>query len=214
MVPTPVKLSEEQVRDILVLRDRLRDRAAELQEDLEMTELNIIALDSALKQSSFTKASEYPPGGGAGQPAGQPAGPETATRASGSPGDGPTEPAPVSSGPPPKHITAADGTILGEIRTSPDRITVTLDQKISVSEETPPFRTFFISRIIGEMKRKDSQEVEAGGLPPGSAIECAVESEDGRIREITVTNYRLEERAKEIASTLKWALSRMLEHAG
>lgn len=210
MVPTPVKLSEEQVRDILVLRDRLRDRAAELQEDLEMTNLNIIALDSALKQSSFTKASEYPPGG-AGQPAGQSAGPGTTQRTS---GGGSTEPTPGSSGPPPKPITAADGTILGEVRTSPGRITVTLDSKISVSEETPPFRTFFISRIIGEMKRKDSQEVEAGGLPPGSAIECTVESEDGRIREITVTNYRLEERAKEIASTLKWALSRMLEHAG
>ena len=178
-----------------------------------MTKLNIIALDTALKQSSFTKASEYPPGG-EGKPAGQPAGPGTATRDSGSPGDGSIEPAPVSSGLPPRPITAADGTILGEIRTSPDRITVTLDQEISVSEETPPFRTFFISRIIGEMKRKDAQEVEAGGLPPGSAIECAVESEDGRIREITVTNYRLEERAKEIASTLKWALSRMLEHAG
>ena len=213
MVPTPVKLSEEQVRDILVLRDRLRDRVAELQEDLEMTQLNIIALDSALMQSSFTKASEYPPGG-ASQPAGQSAGPGTATRASGSSGGDSTGPAPESSGPPPRPITTADGTVLGEIRTSPDRITVTLDQKISVSEETPPFRTFFISRIIGGMKRKDSQEVEAGGLPPGSAIECTVESEDGRIREITVTNYRLEERAKEISSTLKWALSRMLEHAG
>ena len=206
-----MKLSEEQVRDILVLRDRLRDRVAQLQEDLEMTQLNIIALDSALKKSSFTKASDYPPGGAGQQPAGQPAGPDTAGRAS---GGGSPEPAPGSSGPPPKPITAADGTILGEIRTYPDRITVTLDSKISVSEETPPFRSFFISRIIGEMKRKDSQEVEAGGLPPESAIECAVESEDGRIREITVTNYRLEERAKEVASTLKWALSRMLEHAG
>ena len=103
---------------------------------------------------------------------------------------------------------------MGRISTGADRISIVLEPDVNVSEETPPFRTFFISRIIGEMKRKDSQEVEAGTLGPESAIACQVRSEDGRIREITITNYRLEERAREIASTTKWVLSRMLEHAG
>lgn len=197
-----MKLSDEQVRDIVVLRGKLKERAAELQEELEMTNLNIIALDSALKRSSFTKASQYTP-----DDAPPPAAPQEEPAEAQPPGrDQPEEQS--------KPITTGSGEVVGRISTGSDRISIVLEPDVNVSEETPPFRSFFMSRIIGEMKRKDSQEVEAGRLGPESAIACEVRSEDGRIREIAITNYRLEERAREIASTTKWVLSRMLEHAG
>ena len=208
-----MKLSEEQVRDIVVLRGKLQERAVELQEELEMTNLNIIALDSALKKSSFMKASEYTPDE-APQPAARPEGPEGAQPAG---QDRPAEMQPPGGGrpeEPSRPITTGSGEVVGRITTNEESISIVLEPDVNVSEETPPFRTFFISRVIGEMKRKDSQEVEAGRLGPESVITCEVRSEDGRIREITITNYRLEERAREIASTTKWVLSRMLEHAG
>ena len=207
-----MKLSDEQVRDIVVLRGKLQERAAELQEELEMTNLNIIALDSALKKSSFMKASEYTPDDA--PPAAQQEQPEDVQPVG---QDRPVEAQPPGRSPPEelsRPITTGSGEVVGRISTGADRISIVLEPDIDIAEETPPFRTFFISRVIGEMKKKDSQEVEAGRLGPESAIACEVRSEDGRIREITITNYRLEERAREIASTTKWVLSRMLEHAG
>lgn len=197
-----MKLSDEQVRDIVVLRGKLKERAAELQEELEMTNLNIIALDSALKRSSFTKASEYTP---------DDTPPPAALQEEPAEAQPPDQDQPEEQSRP---ITTGSGEVVGRISTGSDRISIVLEPDVNVSEETPPFRSFFLSRIIGEMKRKDSQEVEAGKLGPESAIACEVRSEDGCIREIAITNYRLEERAREIASTTKWVLSRMLEHAG
>ena len=193
-----MKLSEEQIRDIAVLRENLLERMDKLREELDMLQLNITALDVALKQSSFTKASEYRPAGdGAGN----------TPKAPGH--DAKTPPADAQA----KPITAKDGRTIGGMTVLPGAITITLEDDIEISQDTPPFQTFFVTRIIGEMIKNDQQEIESGTLQPDSAIKLDVSPKDGSIRTITVTDYRTEERAREIASTARWVLSRMLENA-
>ncbi len=53
-----MKFSEEQVRDIVVLKESLIEQIDKHQEAIEMLEKNIIVLDLFLKDSSFTKASQ------------------------------------------------------------------------------------------------------------------------------------------------------------
>ena len=53
-----MKFSEEQIRDIVALKESLIEQIDKHQEGIEMIEKNIIVLDLFLKGSSFTKASQ------------------------------------------------------------------------------------------------------------------------------------------------------------
>ncbi len=53
-----MKFSEEQVKDIVALKESLIEQIDKHQEGIEMIEKNIIVLDLFLKGSSFTKASQ------------------------------------------------------------------------------------------------------------------------------------------------------------
>ncbi len=53
-----MKFSEEQVKDIVALKESLIEQIDKHQESMEMLEKNIIVLDLFLKDSSFTKASQ------------------------------------------------------------------------------------------------------------------------------------------------------------
>ena len=53
-----MKFSEEQLREIVALKESLIGQIDKHQEGIEMIEKNITVLDSFLKNSSFTKASQ------------------------------------------------------------------------------------------------------------------------------------------------------------
>ena len=210
-----MKLSAEQIRGIAALREKLHERVMRLHEELEETNLNIAALDAALTRSSFTKASEYTPQNeepaapvapeapvGAGTPPPVEAPAETATEDTIRPKD-----------PSPQVITAAKGdTPIGSLYRYPDHMVIVLNEDVSIYTETDPFKTFFLDRVVDEMQRKDAAEVEAGRITADLAISCKVDAPDGRIERITITNYRTDERAREIDSTARWVLNRMLEN--
>ena len=226
-----VKLSDEQIRDIAALREKMRERVMRLHEELEEANLCIVAMDMALKRSSFTKASEYTPAEeaapvapaeeganadvGAPDPAEEGGKPEADVAEEGANADvGAPDPA-EEGGHAPQIITTATGDAeIGSILVRPDSISITLSDDVSVSAETPPFKTFFLDRIFGEMKRKDAAEVEAGRMDAESAISCEINTAGGLLKGITIANYRTDDRAREIDSTVRWVLNRMLEHAG
>ena len=213
-----MKLSAEQIRGIAALRERLHERVMRLHEELEEANLNIAALDAALTRSSFTKASEYTP-----QDDGEPADSVVAAEAPAevkmpppaeTPVETPTTEDPVrTADPAPQVITAAKGDApIGSLYRYPDRMVIVLNEDISISTETYPFKTFFLDRVVDEMRRKDAAEVDAGRIAADLAMSCKVEAPDGRIDRITITNYRTDERAREIDSTARWVLNRMLEN--
>ena len=53
-----MKFSEEQVKEIVALRENMLQQIDKHQEGIEMLEKNITLLDEFLKDSSFTKASQ------------------------------------------------------------------------------------------------------------------------------------------------------------
>ena len=53
-----MKFSEEQVKEIVALRENLMKQVDKHQEGIEMLEKNIMVLDGFLKDSSFVKASK------------------------------------------------------------------------------------------------------------------------------------------------------------
>ena len=184
-----MKSSEDQVKDIVALKEDLMGQIEEHQEAISRLETNLEIIDMALKNTSFTKASQLAPG---------PKEPEPA-------------PKPAESSIPIKR--GSDGEVLANAYVTPDQVSIVLGDGIEISADTPPFKSFFIDRIIGEMQRKDGKDVESGKIQKESAIDYIINKNGPDIREIIIRNYRQKERVSELISTAGWSLTRMLENA-
>lgn len=107
----------------------------------------------------------------------------------------------------------SDGTIIANAFVSDDKVSIILEENVTLSPETPPLKTFFIERIIGEMKKKDSLEVQSGKIGRDDVIDCIINNNGSAIREIIIKNYRQKERVDEIINTATWSLTRMIENS-
>jgi hypothetical protein len=111
-------------------------------------------------------------------------------------------------------IKNSDGVTIANVFVSDDQLSIVLDDNIILNSETPPLKTFFINRIIGEMKNKDNLEVKKGKIGKGDVIDCIINNNGSAIREIIIKNYREKERVDEIINTATWSLTRMMENSG
>ena len=187
-----MKFSEDQVKEILTLKENLIEQINTHQESIEKLEKNITVLDSFLIGSSFTKASELKTKNIQPQ----------------------TEPEiikkPVENSIPIKR--GNDGKIIANAFITPEQVSIVLDNEVEISAETPPFKSFFLDRIIGEMKKKDTVEAENGKIQKESVIDYIINKNGSDIREIIIKNYRQKERVNELINTAGWSLTRMLEN--
>ncbi len=114
----------------------------------------------------------------------------------------------------PDSIPITNGTgggVIANAYVTPGQVSIVIGDGVGVDPETPPFRSFFIDRIIGEMKRKDEAQVRDGTIQKESVIGFTINKNGPHIREILIKNYRQQERVKEIINTAGWSLTRMLE---
>ena len=172
--------SDDQIHDILELKEQLAKKIEKHLEEIEKLEKTISVLTTILKQTSFTKASDL-----------------TLSTEKKENTD--------------SVIKNSDGSTIANVIVSDDKLSIVLDENISINPETPPLKTFFIDRIIGEMKNKDNQEVEKGKIRKNDVINCVITNNGSAIREIIIKNYRQKERVDEIINTATWSLTRMLE---
>ena len=187
-----MKFSEEQIRDVVALKDNLVEQIDKHQESIEMLEKNILILDLVLKGSSFTKASQLE------KPRKVEIHNKTETKK------------PVENSIPIKR--GSDGKIIANAFVTAEQVSIVLDDEIEIDADTPPFKSFFLDRIIGEMKKKDSVEAESGKIQKESIIDYMINKNGSDIREIIIKNYREKERVNELINTAGWSLTRMLEN--
>ena len=177
-------LSEERLRDVLAIKERIAGRMEKCHQEMAMLEKEAAVLDEILLQSSFTKASSLPSGGQAAPP---------------KPEEGP-------GGETVKLVWKQKQTQIGSALVTPGSISITIDGSVHVDADTPPFKSFFVDKVIAGMRKKDLDD----GLEP---VDCAVDVDGREIRSITVTGYRDASRVREIINTAEWSLNRMLERA-
>ncbi len=187
-----MKFSEEQVKDIVTLKESLIEQIDKHQESIEMLEKNIIMLDLFLKDSSFTKASQLK---------------TTKVEVQSK-----TENIKKSEDNSILIKRAGDGKVIANAYVTPEQVSIVLDDEIEISDDTPPFKSFFLDRIIGEMKKKDFVDVENGKIQKESIIDYIINKNGTDIREIIIKNYRQKERVNELINTAGWSLTRMLEN--
>lgn len=183
--------SEEEVREVLELREWISEEIEKRRKEIEKLTQNLRILDSLVKQSSFSKASMLV-----------------------SPVSSKKEYQPVS------HETASvvpmktpDNQIIANAHVTQDELVIIPAEDILLDVEMQPFKSFFLGRIISNMESQDSTDVKNGKIPETSAIRCMVNKEGNRIREILIKNYRQKDRVNEIINTATWSFSRMIENA-
>jgi len=191
-----MRFSEEQVKDIVVLKESLMNQIDKHHESIEMLEKNILVLDLFLKGSSFTKASQLEVK-------------ESEIKIESI--ERPVEKSIfVKNSIPIKRVN--DGKIIANAFVTPDQVSIVLDNEVEINADTPPFKSFFLDRIIGEMKKKDLAEAENGRIQKESVIDYIINKNGVNIREIIIRNYRQKERVNELINTAGWSLTRMIEN--
>ena len=91
-------------------------------------------------------------------------------------------------------------------------VKIPLVDEINLNINTPPFKSFFLNRILEGMKSKDKEKTQKGEIDDSEVIDYKVDSDqNGNLTSVTITNYREKERLNEIFNTATWVFSRMLE---
>ena len=180
--------SEEQIKDILELKEWISEEIEKHQKDIERLEKNLVILDSVIKQSSFSKASSFI---SKNEQKGATLSDKTMI--------------------PIKRST--DNKIIANAHVTPDEVVIIPSEDVVLDTETHPFKSFFLGRIIGGMENKDNLEVQNGKISEDAVINCIINKDGNKIREILIKNYRERERVNEIINTASWSFSRMIENS-
>lgn len=107
-----------------------------------------------------------------------------------------------------------DNIIVAQVHVFSNRLEIVPEDSIKINLETPPFRSFFLNRILQGMRNKDLEKIKQGSLSEAEMISFEVitdESNNENIKKVIVNNLREKERVAEIFNTAAWVITRMLE---
>jgi hypothetical protein len=214
--------SEDDIRRAADIREWLVKQIADKQEEVERLRTTLTIIDSLLKQGSFKAAASLGSFAEAGsaaataqvqQQARQAATPPAAAAARQQQAAAPTLKTSDRDVRPLKR--AKDEFLLANAEVSSGAVIIVPAPGVSLSVNTPPFRSFFLNRILEGMKGKDIEKVGQGALRDQEALNYKVEEDNhGQIKRIVINNYRDKDRLQEIFNTSAWVFTRMLEKSG
>lgn len=194
--------SEDDVRRAAELREWLMKQISDKQEELDRLRTTLSIIDSVLKQGSFRAAASI---------TAEPPRPQAAPTRQ-------VAPAKQSSLETGRDIRplkrAKDEFLLANAEVTPDAVAITPAPGVSLSSATPPFKSFFLGRILDGMKAKDAERVAQKSLLESDVLTYRVEEDGSAIKRIVISNYRDKDRLNEIFNTSAWVFTRMLEKAG
>ena len=238
--------SEEDIRRAAEIREWLIKEISDRQEEVERLRTTLSIIDNLLKQGSFKAAANLgfaaaatpTPAGPATttataeveqqtrQTAAQPSAAkmqqqqQQAGAAAAAPTLRATADNGVTGGDNSRNIKplkrAKDDFLLANAEISPDAVVIVPAPSINLNANTPPFKSFFLNRILEGMKNKDADKVSQGALSESDALNYKIEEDEsgGIIKRIVINKYREKDRLQEIFNTSAWVFTRMLEKSG
>ena len=104
-----------------------------------------------------------------------------------------------------------DNLSLAKVNISSQTIEIIPEKDLFFSTETPPFKSFFIKRILEGMITQDRDKNRQKQTLNNDPLNYSIDEHEGRIKKIIINNYREKERLTDIINTSAWVLTRMLE---
>ncbi len=197
-------LSEEVIRKMMELRTYLDSKIRQLEDEQDKLKALFKIVDEVIISKSF-RIAEFT------KPTRAETVPEMATHQF------------IQAPPPPveESSTTAEeiplktqgGLLLANMYVSELEARIVPAKGMSFTENTPPFQSFFIGRILESMKLRDQEDVKSGSLLPNEALEYEVIKQAEEILEIIIRNYGNQKRMREIMTTARWTLEKMNEKA-
>jgi len=109
-----------------------------------------------------------------------------------------------------RKLINSDNILLGVIKISKSKIIIKTDSDLRLNINTAPFKSFFVTKILGGMKNKDLQLKNDNKLPIDT-IDYVVNDTNNLLDEIIITNFGDKTRISQIINTIIWTFSKMLE---
>src|SRR5918992_880643 len=195
--------SEEDIRRAAEIREWLIKVISDRQEEIERLRTTLSIIDNLLKQGSFKAAAKrQQQQAEAVAPTLRSTADNDITRS----GDNSRNIKPLK--------RAKDDFLLANAEISQDSVVIVPAPGVNLNANTPPFKSFFLNRILEGMKNKDAEKVSQGTLSESDSINYKVVEEDdssGIIKRIVINKYREKDRLQEIFNTSAWVFTRMLE---
>ena len=104
-----------------------------------------------------------------------------------------------------------DNLLLAKVNISSQTIEITPEKGLTFYVDTPPFKSFFIKRILERMITQDRTKNRQKQLSNQDLLDYAIDENEGKIKKIIINNYREKERLTDIINTSAWVFTRMLE---
>jgi len=104
-----------------------------------------------------------------------------------------------------------DNLLLAKVNISSQTIEIIPENDLLFSMDTPPFKSFFIKRILEGMITQDQDRNRQKQALNNQPLNYSIDEYEGKIKKIIINNYREKERLTDIINTSAWVLSRMLE---
>src|SRR5688572_30554991 len=196
--------SEDDIRRAAEIREWLMKEIADKQEEVERLRTTLTIIDNLLKQGSFKAAASI---------GFSTAGPAMAQVQQARQAPARQQPAPTlkSSDRDVRPLKRAkDDFLLANAEVSPSAVVLVPAAGVTLNSNTPPFKSFFLSRILDGMKSKDASQ----GVKEPDALNYKIEEDNGTIKRVVINNYRDKDRLQEIFNTSAWVFTRMLEKSG
>ena len=104
-----------------------------------------------------------------------------------------------------------DNLLLAKVNISSETIEIIPEKDLLFSIDTPPFKSFFIKRILEGMITQDQDKNRQKQSLNNNFLNYTIDEHQGRIKKIIINNYRENERLTDIINTSAWVFTRMLE---
>lgn len=187
-------MSDQETKILAELKKDLEEKIAKSEKELAFLKTSLKLVDEALTKVSFKTASKLV---------------EEAQKATIEPAKPPSEAASPQEQPFP--IKSKTGEDLGTFYIGKKTVRIVPRPDLALNVKTPPFQSFFLDRVIGEMRKKDDMAVDAGTKDPDSILEYDIKCEGETIKEILVRNIDEDSRVRELRSSIRWTFERMME---
>jgi len=181
---------KETIKKIAKLRAVLENRVETMEAELDGLKTLLSLIDETLIKEGFKRAEISKPVQAAPKQA--------------------TPPPPVTQqkkGVPLKTVT---GDILAHFYIEKDLLQITLAEDKNFDISTPPFKSFFVERVLTKMQEKDREDAGKGKIDPEKILSYDIKQDGNTLREITIRNLR-RDRSRELKSSIRWTLEKMYE---
>jgi hypothetical protein len=181
---------KEKIKKIAKLRATLEKRVETMETELDGLKTLLNLIDATLIKEGFKRAEISKPN----QAPLKQATPQTSI-------------AKQKKGIPLKTVT---GDLLAQFYIEKDSIKISLAEDKVFDINTPPFKSFFVERVLAKMEEKDREAASKGKIDPEKILSYKIKQDGNILREITVKNLR-RERSRELKSSVRWTLEKMYE---